>query len=131
MSAVREENVGRFEIAVDYALGLKLEVPSDDMGHEGMSLRMREATLDAGTEIGRAEFGDDVGVVAGGVDIAEMEDMGAVAQVLQDLYLRVEQLTIDVVFEHLEVDHLHRYMLLCIPHSLPVSSWRPRYTREE
>jgi hypothetical protein len=49
-------------------------------------------------EVGVAELSDDVGVVFGGEDVVEGEDVGYVLQLLKDLYLRVKQRAVDLVF---------------------------------
>jgi hypothetical protein len=97
---------------VDEALLEDVGVALDDLRHEDQTVLLRQSLLDLATEVGVAQLGDDVGVVLGGVDLVQGEDVGHVLHRLEYLYFGREQRFINLVLEHLQVDHLHRHRLV-------------------
>ena len=122
---LHHEDVGRFQVPVDDPLLLELEVALDDLLHEGDNLSFLEGLFDGFAEIGVAEFGDEVGVVFGGEDVVEGEDVGQVLELLEDVDFGVEEGAVDLVFELLEVDDFDGDGLVWIGGRVLVSSLRP------
>lgn len=106
--------------------GVELQVSLDDMLHVEQSLGMRQTLLDHFAEIRPTKFRDNVGVITCGEDFTQPQDMAAVPEFLQYLDLTVEQFSIDVILEHLEVNHFNSHALIYIEEEVPVSSCRPR-----
>lgn len=88
----------------------------------------RNTLLGLLVEVGVAELGDDVGVVLGGVDLMQVEDVGSALQLLQDLDFGLEQSSVDFVFEHLQVDYLDCDWLVYMLAHLLLLSLRPLNT---
>jgi hypothetical protein len=101
---VGDEDVGRLEVAVDDISARKVEVALEDLLHEDGCLCFRESLLDDLVEVGVAEFGDDVGVVLGGVDFAQRQDEGQVLEFLQHLDLALQQYFIYLILQQSQVD---------------------------
>jgi len=101
---VGDEDIGRFEVSVDDIFPGEVEVACEDLLDELEGFSFGEAFFEGFVEVGVAEFGDDVGVVFGGVDFVEGEDVGERFEFLEDLDLALEEDFIDLVFEHAEVD---------------------------
>lgn len=73
---------------------------------------MRQTQFDHLAEIRATKFRDDVCVISCGEDITQTQDMTAAPEFLQDLDLTVEQFSVDVILEHLEVNHFHSHAFI-------------------
>jgi hypothetical protein len=71
------------------------------------------------------ELCDEVGVVLGGEDLEEVEDVGDVPEFLEDVDFGVEEGAVDFVFELAEVDDLDCNGLVWVSGDVLLSSWRP------
>ena len=89
---------------MDDVLAGEVEVAGEDLLHEVDGLGLGESLFEGFVEVGVAEFGDDVGVVFGGVDFVEGEDVGQGFEFFEDLDFAFEEDFVDLVFEHAEVD---------------------------
>ena len=85
-------------------LPCKVEVAGKDLLHEVDGLGLGESFFEGFVEIGVAKFCDDVGVIFGGVDFVEGEDVGKAFKFFEDLDFALEEDFVDLVFEHAEVD---------------------------
>ena len=56
---------------MDDVFACEVEVADDDLLHEGGCFFLAEAFFDGFVEVGVTEFGDDVGVIFGGVDLVQ------------------------------------------------------------
>jgi hypothetical protein len=78
---------------VNDASGLHIVIAIDDLIHEFNSIWFIQALL-AGDMFGEisaiAEFGDDIGVVLGVIDVIDIEYIFTVLECLEDLYFRGE-----------------------------------------
>lgn len=82
------------------------------MLHEDNCFGFGEILFDAFGEVRIAEFGDYIGVIFGGEDVMDIEDAGDVPEFFQDIDLGIEESSIDLVFEHFEVDDLNGHWLI-------------------
>ena len=89
---------------MDDVLPCEVEVACEDLLHEVRGLGLGESFFQGFVEIGVAEFGDDVGVIFGGVDFVEGEDVGQAFEFFEDLDFAFEEDFVDLVFEHAEID---------------------------
>lgn len=87
---IPEEDVSRLEVSVDDSLVVYVVVAVDDLVHERDGLVLGEAAA-AGDEFGKiaaiAEFGDDVCIVFGVIDVINFYDVLAVLEAFEYLYL--------------------------------------------
>ena len=86
--ALFEEDVGGFEVPMNDRAGVDLVVTVDDLVHEGDGLGLGEGPFvgDGFGEVSSvAELGDDVGVVAGVVNVIDFYDVVTVFEVFEDI----------------------------------------------
>lgn len=63
---------------------LKLNIALDKLVHILEDFGLGKLLLDVFAEVGLAQLGDDIGVILGGEDIVEGEDVGDVLEFLQN-----------------------------------------------
>lgn len=102
--AVGQQEVGRLQIPMDEALLVDLLVTEEELVHVVVDFRLGEGLLDFAAEVAFTKFRDDVGVVFGGVDFVEGEDMGHILHGFEDVDLRSEEGPVNFALEHLEID---------------------------
>ena len=91
---------------------LKLDIALDKLAHILEDFWLGKLLLDVFAEIRLAQLGDDVGIILGGEDIVEGEDIGDVLEFLQNFDFRVQEGAVDFILQHLEVDDLHCHIFV-------------------
>lgn len=95
--------------------GVDLVVTVDDLVHEGDGLGLGEGPFvgDGFGEVSSvAELGDDVGVVAGVVNVIDFYDVVTVFEVFEDIDFGGEQVLVDLAFDHAHIDDFDGYGLV-------------------
>lgn len=94
---------------MDDAIGIDLGVAGDDLAQVLDGFPFGHASL-GGDELGEitpfAVFGDDVGVILGGVDVVHFDNVPGVLERLQHFDFGGEQTFMYFALEHAHVDHL-------------------------
>lgn len=125
------EDVGWFEVTMDDSSSLHVVVAIDDLVHQRNGLAFRQAPS-TGDELGQittiTELGDDVGIIFGVIDVIDLKDVVAVLQRFQNIYLRVEEISMHVIVDFLHVYDFNGHDLILIKPCLPVTSLRPLKT---
>lgn len=83
----------------------EVHVSNQNLLHEGNSLRLRESFFDGLVEVRLAQLGNDVGVILGGIDLVQGQDMRQGFEFLEYLNFAFEEDFIDFVLEQAEVDN--------------------------
>ena len=100
------EDVGRFEVSMYDIFLCEVEVSPDDLVHVAAGFILAHLMFDEFVEIGVAEFGDDVGIVFGGEDLVDVEDVLLIFEFFEDGDFALEEDPVDLVLEHFHVDDL-------------------------
>ena len=77
----------------------KLKVADQDLLHEISRLVLAQTLLQGFIEVRVTQLGNDVGIIFGGVDLMKREDVGQHLELLEYLYLALQQYLIDLVFQ--------------------------------
>jgi hypothetical protein len=85
----------------------QLPIPTQQLLQIPRSLPLLHPPPHLLTQITITQLRDNIGVVFCVVDLVELQDAGRVAQLLEVLDFVVEQLAVDLAFEHLHVDDFY------------------------
>lgn len=108
---ITHQDIGRLKITMYDILPCEIEIASNDLPHTRGGLLLGEPLLYLFAKIRITQLRDDIGVILGGEDIVEGEDVRLCFELLEHLDFAVEEDAIDFVLEHLEVDHLDGHIL--------------------
>ena len=72
-----------------------------------------------------AELGDNVGIVFGGVNVIDFNDIFGVFEVFEDLHFWNQKVLMDIPFDVFHIDYFNGYGLVWIKRSVLVRSFLP------
>ena len=90
----------------------KVDVSIDNLIHIPTGLILADFMFDKLVQICIAEFGDDVGIVFGGEDLMDVEDVLLIFQFLENCDFTLEQYSVYFIFEHFHIDDFDGYFLV-------------------
>lgn len=90
----------------------EVEVSPDDLVHIATGFILAHLMFDEFVEIGVTKLRDDVGIVFGGEDLVDVEDVLLIFEFFEDGNFALEEDPVDLVFEHFHVDDLDGDLLV-------------------